>query len=169
MVLSKNCHTELRFMNIFSFFLQQAKAQKKEIEAKKRYVVEKDSEKLTTSLKTQGSPTQSKTNFTSKTPTTKTSSAVNKTSQKPSKHQNANDKKEQPDSEEEISLASLENAQDSGNESTEASLGNSPPTGKPLRERQLLPLPHLGDIIPPPEEFAEYPGKKETILTKDSN
>ncbi|XP_078373685.1 uncharacterized protein LOC144657244 isoform X2 [Oculina patagonica] len=146
---------------------KQAKAQKKEMKAKK-YYVERDGNKLTTTLETQDLATQTKKNFASKTSATKASSAMSETSEKTSKHQNANDKKEKPNNEKEISLPSLVNAQDS-NESTEASphnpqqadsnVANSPPApGKPLRERQLLPLPHLGDIIPPPAEFAEYSG-----------
>lgn len=148
------------------------------METKKHYV-ESDSDKLTTTLEAQGLAAQTKTNFTSKTSATKASSAVSETSEKTSKHQNVNDKKEEPNSEKEINLPSPVNTQDS-NESTEASpcnpqqadsnIANSPPaTGKPLRERQLLPLPHLGDIIPPPAEFAEYSGKKETIFTRNSN
>lgn len=35
---------------------------------------------------------------------------------------------------------------------------SSPPV-RPLRERQLQPLPHFGDIIPPPLEFSESSGE----------
>lgn len=144
------------------FFLQQAKAQQKEMEVKKA------------TLKTQGLETETaRINLTAKTRTTKDSSTVSETSE----HQNNSDKKEETNYQ--ISLSSVVDAQDS-NESTEASLDKSqqgdkniprsPPTpGKPLRERQLLPLPHLGDIIPPPAEFAEYAGKESMSLTRHSN
>lgn len=123
-------------------------------------------------LKTQDLETETtKTNFTAKTRTTKDCSRMNETS----KHQNTSDKKDETNNE--ISLPSVVDAQDY-NESTEASLdkpqqgdANVPKSpadpGKPLRERQLLPLPHLGDIIPPPAEFAEYAGKENTSLTRD--
>lgn len=32
---------------------------------------------------------------------------------------------------------------------------------KPLRERQLQPLPHFGDVIPPPLEFSENSGERK--------
>ena len=35
---------------------------------------------------------------------------------------------------------------------------------KPLRERQLQPLPHFGDILPPAVEFSESSGKGSLFL-----
>ena len=35
---------------------------------------------------------------------------------------------------------------------------------KPLRERQMQPLPHFGDILPPPVEFSESSGKGSLFL-----
>ena len=44
-------------------------------------------------------------------------------------------------------------------QSMEINMGASSQPAKPLRERQLLPLPHFGDIIPPPVEFSEHSGE----------
>ena len=39
---------------------------------------------------------------------------------------------------------------------------------KPLRERQLQPLPHFGDVIPPPLAFSENSGeRKVNVFTKN--
>ena len=35
---------------------------------------------------------------------------------------------------------------------------------KPLRERQMQPLPHFGDILPPPVEFSKFSGKGSLFL-----
>ena len=35
---------------------------------------------------------------------------------------------------------------------------------KPLRERQMQPLPHFGDILPPPVEFSKSSGKGSLFL-----
>ena len=35
---------------------------------------------------------------------------------------------------------------------------------KPLRERQMQPLPHFGDILPPPVEFSKSSGKRSLFL-----
>lgn len=35
---------------------------------------------------------------------------------------------------------------------------------KPLRERQMQPLPHFGDILPPPVAFSESSGKGSLFL-----
>ena len=35
---------------------------------------------------------------------------------------------------------------------------------KPLRERQMQPLPHFGDILPPPVEFSQSSGKGSLFL-----
>lgn len=38
---------------------------------------------------------------------------------------------------------------------------------KPLRERQMQPLPHFGDILPPPVEFLESSGKESLYFLED--
>ena len=35
---------------------------------------------------------------------------------------------------------------------------------KPLRERQMQPLPHFGDILPPPVAFSESSGKESLFI-----
>ncbi|KAJ7393395.1 hypothetical protein OS493_006367 [Desmophyllum pertusum] len=134
---------------------KQAKAQKKQMETKNQHVGRDSNIKLSlaTTATVQSSTTQPKTDFTSTTPTTKASSAMRETPQQISKHQSTSDKKREPARGKGISLPLLVNAQDS-NEITELPLRNIKPvdsnvlcaqsTGKPLRERQLLPLPHLG-------------------------
>ena len=168
--MSKSCHCNQ--IHISPVFLQQAKAQKKQMETKNQHVGRDSNIKLSlaTTATMQSSTTHPKTDFTSTTPTTKASSAMRETSQQISKHQSTSDKKREPARGKGISLPLLVNAQDS-NESTEPSLRSIKPvdsnvlcsqsTGKPLRERQLLPLPHLGEIIPPPVEFSEPSGKRK--------
>ena len=54
-----------------------------------------------------------------------------------------------------------------GPDTEESPMGTTEPVErvKPLRERQLQPLPHFGDIAPPPLEFADSSGKKNRFLS----
>ena len=164
------------FALLFCFSEQQAKAQKKEMEAKNKYMIEDSVHVLTTTLTEQSLAAQAKTYFTSRMPTTKDGSEASVTSQKISKHQCASGKKEETTSMKAFSRPSFVNTQvilestEPTQRHTKPAVSNatcSPPPGKPLRERQLLPLPHFGEFIPPPTEFAGYSGKGETTLTRD--
>ena len=69
----------------------------------------------------------------------------------------------------------LENVASSSQITAESSLHNTrpaetlaPASTKPLRERQLQPLPHFGNVIPPPLEFSENSGEsKFKLFTKE--
>ena len=147
------------------------------MESKKKYTVE-DSVHVTTTSTVQSSTAQAKTYFTSKTPIPNNSSEASLTSKKASKHQNAMGKKVETTNMKAVSRPRLVNPEDAL-ESTEprqrvtkpaeSDVPRSTPAGKPLRERQLLPLPHFGQVIPPPAEFAGYSGKGEATLTRDSS
>ena len=165
-------------VHISSLFLeQQAKAQKKEMESKKKYTVE-DSVHVTTTSTVQSLAAQAKIYLTSKTPIPNDSSETSVASQRAPKHQNAIGKKVETTNIKAVSRSSLVNTQDAidSTEPTQRDVKlaesdgpRSQPAGKPLRERQLLPLPHFGAVIPPPAEFAGYSGKGETTLARDSN
>lgn len=166
----------LRFIfALLFFFEQQAKAQKKEMEAKKKNTIEDSVHVLTTTSTEQSLAAQAKTYFTSSVLTANDGSAASVTSQKISKHQNAKGRKEETTSMKAVSRPSFVNKQDviEGTEPTkrdtkpaESNAPRSPPPVKPLRERQLLPLPHFGEFIPPPTEFAGYSGKGQEITVK---
>ena len=141
------------------------------MEAKKTYMIA-DSVHVSTTSTEQSLAAQAKTFFTSRTLTTNDSSEASVTSKKISKPQNASGKKEDPTNVKAVSLPSLGNRQDaiesteppqSDTKPAESNDPRPPPTGKPLRERQLLPLPHFGELIPPPTEFAGYSGKGENL------
>ena len=147
------------------------------MESKKKYMIE-DSVHLTTTSTEQSLAAQAKTYFTSRALTTNIGSETSVTSQKVSKHQNAIGKKEDPTNLKAISRPSLVNTQDAIESTEPTQRDNKPaksdvprllPAEKPLRERQLLPLPHFGGFVPPPEEFAGYSGKGERTLTRYSN
>lgn len=166
------------FALLFCFSEQQAKAQKKEMEAKKKYTIEDSVRVLTTTSTEQSLAAQAKTYFTSRMLTTNDGSEANVTSQKISKHQYASGKKEDTTSMKAVSRPSFVNTQvalesteptQRDTKPAESNASRSPPPGKPLRERQLIPLPHFGELIPPPTEFAGYSGKGETTLTGDNS
>jgi len=147
------------------------------MEAKKKYMIE-DSFHVTTTSTEQSLAAQAKTYFTSRTLTANDGSEASVTSQKISKHQNAIGKKEDPTNVKAVRRPSLVNTQDAiestdpiqrDTKPAESDVPRLPPTEKPLRERQLLPLPHFGEFIPPPAEFAGYSGKGERTLTRGSN
>ena len=147
------------------------------MESKKKYTVE-DSVHVKTTSTVQSSAAQARTYFNSKTPIPNNSSKASITSPEAPKHQNTMGKKVETTNMKAVSRHRLVNTLDAI-ESTEPSqrdtkpaesdVPGSPPVGKPLRERQLLPLPHFGQVIPPPADFAGYSGKGETTLTRDSN
>lgn len=147
------------------------------MESKKKYTVE-DSIHVRTASTVQSLAAQAKTHFTSKTPIPNDSSEASATSQKVSEHQNAMGKKAETANMKAVSRPRLVTTPDAI-ESTEPSqrdtkpaesdVPGSQPAGKPLRERQLLPLPHFGQVIPPPADFAGYSGKGEAALTRYSN
>ena len=146
------------------------------MEAKKKYMIEDSAHVLTTTLTEQSLAAQAKTYFTSRMLTANDGSEASVTPQKISKHQCASGKKEETTSMKAVSRPSFVNTQvalestEPKQRDTKPAVSNaprSPPPGKPLRERQLLPLPHLGEFIPPPKEFAGYSGKGETTLTRD--
>lgn len=124
-----------------------------------------DSFHVTTTSTEQSLAAQAKTYFTSRTLTANDGSEASVTSQKISKHQNAIGKKEDPTNVKAVRRPSLVNTQDAiestdpiqrDTKPAESDVPRLPPTEKPLRERQLLPLPHFGEFIPPPAEFAGY-------------
>ena len=147
------------------------------MESKKKYTIE-DNVHITSSSTEQSLASQTKTYFTSRTLTTNIGSEASVTSQKVSKHRNAISNKEDPTNVKAIRRPSLVNTQDAiesteptqrDTKAAESDVPRSPPSRKPLRERQLLPLPHFGAFIPPPAEFAGYSGEGETTLTRYSN
>ena len=147
------------------------------MESKKKDTV-KDSVHVTTTSTVENLAAQAQIYFTSRTPTTNDSSEASVASQKAPKHQNAIGRKVEATNIKAVSRSSLVKTQDAikSTEPTqrdakpaESDVPRSQPAGKPLRERQLLPLPHFGAVIPPPAEFAGYSGKGDATLTRDSN
>lgn len=145
------------------------------MEAKKKNTIEDSVHVLTTTSTEQSLAEQAKTYFASRVLTANDGSAASVTSQKISKHQNAKGRKEETTSMKAVSRPSFVNKRDviEGTEPTkrdtkpaESNAPRSPPPVKPLRERQLLPLPHFGEFIPPPTEFAGYSGKEQEITVK---
>ena len=137
------------------------------MEANKKNTIE-DSFQVKTTSTEQSLVARAKIYFTSRALTTNNGSEASVTTQKASKHQNAIGKKQETANVKAVSLPSLVNTQDAikstaptrrDTKPAESDVSHSPPAGKPLRERQLLPLPHIGDFIPPPAEFAGYSGR----------